>query len=1104
MSNLVGQQISHYQIMALLGTGRIGTVYQAVNLEDLSPVALKIINLPFADKPEIRLRFLQEIRALPRLDHPSIINIFEAGIDTAHDLLYLTMEFVPGRSLSSLLQQFEFNNQLMDVGDVLTVGAQIAEALGYAHQKRMFHRDIRPGVILFKPKDKPDESYNLPGRAAIGDFALQTLVEQEDEPFKPALPYSPPEVFLGREVNGRSDIYSLGVVLFQMVTGRLPFITDSQAEAARQHPYQDPPPPTTVRPDLPPAVEEAILKAMAKSPENRFRDGAEMAASLRQLSERYSQRTAVSDAQASAGYSKTALEPPEILALSQQWSADEDRVTITRDVPRSLNRQVITIGRSESNDIVLPETSITRQHAQLERTATGWQVRDLGSQNGTFLDGKPLLPDIPEPWESYQTLRIGPYFMQLQMGKGYEFKRLPFSASALPDELELRAGQTAALQVAVRNDSPNVDEFTVAVERLPAGWVTVSGQPLRLRPDEQKTVKVTLHPPLAPDILLGTHRYLVVVRSQTLEKERIAIPGTVEVLPAEEGFSLNLWPQAVVGKGNVELQVRNEGLVDKSFALTSTNSENRVRFGVWRLKETAVAAAPSAPARKKPLPASVRRISSRIPILQRLRTAPKMAFSRLQTAPRQALNRVLPGLGSLVPAINLPTSIGSPAASSARPSSAPAPPAKIDRRKYEEIIFPSALNLQLAVPAGQEERVRLSVAPRKRPLWGRRNQTLPYDLAVADRYGRGQTVSGHIEVKPRLRSSLLAIILLVLILFACSLATYGLLNRYQPAVPAAVISDNDRDGDGLSNLAEVYLHQTDPNNSDGDHDTLPDGEEIEAGLNPRLADTDGDGLEDALEIRLNTNPRLADTDGDLLADGLEVQVLNTDPLNANTLPIRPTPSNTPTPPPSATPSPVPGPTGTAVLALPATSEQTLVSLAGQDGHVIQEAGTGRLTVFDGPEIQVGEGETDARQYKGFLSFDTSAIPAGAVIETAVLRLTFSDRSGTITNLGPLQVDMAPYAGFGASANLENDDFSANATVFRIATLSGLEASGQVEGSLDESGLQLLNRQGATQFRLYFTLPNDSDGVEDWVRFWAGEAPDESVRPQLLVVYRVGP
>lgn len=1102
MSNLVGQQVSHYQIKAFLGSGRIGTVYQAIDLKDLSLVALKIIKLEFAKQPDVRRRFLEEIKSRPHLDHPGIIQVYEAGIDTQLDLLYMTMEFITGRSLTAYLQQLQFNKQRINIDEALMLIAEVAEALHYAHQQGLVHQDVRPNVILFKTDDKSDKSGLLPGHTAIGDFTLTTILEQEAELFAGSLPYLAPELFLAQGSDGRSDIYSLGIILYQLLTGRTPFSAQTAAEATRQHPYQDPPTPRSIRPDLPITIEDAVLKAIAKKPENRYQTGAEMAHALRQLADTLSTTASIPGEQPDISIVKTQPEPPDFLAIHSAWSTNEDRVTVTRDVPHSLNRQVVTVGRSESNDIVLPETSITRLHAQLERTQTGWQVRDLGSQNGTYLDGKELLPDIPEPWNSHQTLRIGPYFLHLQLGKGYDYQMLSFSMSVMPDKVEVHAGQQVALQVAIHNGGDNVDEFVLKMDRFPADWVTLPTDPIRLRPAEQTLVTVTIHPPKAVDILLGRHRYLLTVSSQTNERDKIAIPGVVMVLPAEERFSAQLLPTEIVGKGRMQLIVDNAGLMEKSFSITSPNPDNKLRLGMWQLKklpETPTSTDTKTKKGGKQRPSSsLSSISNRLPFIRRLRSAPRQALARLQTGPRQAVNRILPGLGGLIPRAKVPSGKLFKSGKKSQTPAKKTPHAFPDN--YKKLVFPDALYTQVNIPAGQEETVYLSVAPRKRPLWGRKNHLLPFEIAVSNGNGRQQTVTGQLEVKPRLRSTALTALLVLLILFACSFATYAYMLRYNPTILAMLSSPRDRDNDGLGNLAEVFVHQTNPNNPDSDNDTLSDAAEIADGLNPNRADTDGDGLDDAREQRINTNPRLADTDNDTLSDSWEVLQLGTNPLITDTLStialLHPTPSPTATSTPTSTPVPTSGASPAATI-----SELVLTSRGQEDGHIVRAEGRGQ-PVFENETLQVGEGQENDQQFKGFLSFDTANIPNEAIIETATLRLYQISSAGKTANLGDLHVDIARVSGFNDNNALEDEDFSASAAIINTITLN-LAASNEhwVTGALNETGRQALNRQGATQFRLYFTLPNNNDNLEDWVRFYAGDAA-RGMRPELIIRYKL--
>lgn len=1099
---MVGQQISHYQVKALLGQGRIGNVYQAIDLEDFSLVAIKIIHLHLAQEEGMRRRFLQEVNAIPRLEHPSIIKVHEAGIDTQENILYLTMDYLTSRSLNSYLRQLQFNGQQLALGDALIIVAQIAEALGYAHQKGLLHRDIRPTVILFRTDDKPEESGNLPGRAVIGDFALETILAAETEPFAPSLPYTSPEVFLDRAVDGRSDIYSLGILLYQLTTGRLPFTATSYAEAARQHPYQDPIPPRDSRPEMPLAVENTILKAMAKKPENRFKTGAEMAAILRNLAETLPERMSETAVAATDIFDvKTTPLPP--LMTAGQWSEDEDRVMITREIPHNLSRQVITIGRSESNDIVLSDTSITRQHAQLERTETGWQVRDLGSQNGTFIDEKPLLPDIPEEWESYQTLRAGAFFLHLQPGKGYAFQKRPFQAAITPNDITVLPGERTEIAVTILNQGTAVDEFSLSMERLPPEWITLPTTSLRLRPAERATITAYFHPPLVQDVLVGTSRYLLVINAANHPEERLAIPGVIQIIPPENIFNATLEPTLITRAGQSFLTIRNRALKEQLFTISAQNEDENVQFSVWRLRETAALNLNTPPpannngSGKKGAAPNLKSLN-KLPWTRRLATAPRNAIRKLEDRPRQALNRMMPGLGTMMPRLNLSQKASKATSDQMGKSKTSAVPTQtIDPASYEEVLFPGNLYTQVSVPGGGEEVVRLGMVARKRPLFGRANQFLPYTLRISAPGSEAQTIGGQVEMRPRLRINPAIIGILLLLLFCClgSLLIYTF--GQSTTLVAILRTPADIDNDGLSNLAELYVYDTDPHLADTDGDGLSDGSEIAQGTNPRQADTDGDGLSDYQEQLLNTNPLFTDSDGDGLSDGLEMGQLSTDPLFSNpvtiTVPSRATPTLMPSATPIALPTPVP-------TLSPSTFSETIGSLAAEDGYILEDQTLGRAPIADDIYLQVGEGDDNGRQIKAFLSFDTSDLPDDALLLSARIQLRRHNVVGQPDNLGAIHIGMAPPNGFNNNWALESEDFSAFTNYTNIASINNLYSGEWLEAGLSETGLQAINRQGHTQFRLYFTLPNNGDSVEDRISFYAADAEDSSLHPQLILDY----
>jgi len=1118
MSNLVGQQIAHYQILALLGEGRIGTVFQAIDLEKQISVALKVVSLQLTRQVAFRSRFLQEVQAIPTLEHPSIIKVHEAGADTERDILYMTMDYVTERSLLAYMQQLEFRGEKMRPGEGLLIAADVADALGYAHEKGVLHRDIRPNVILFKLEAEAKERDparstigGLPRRAVIGDFALASVLEEETEPFAPSLPYMSPEHCLKKEMDGRSDLYSLGILLYQLLTGQLPFPAETMDDAIRQHQFEDPVPPRQIRPDLPQAVEDVILKAIAKRPDDRYQTGEEMAGALRRAAVILPEAMAVSLPVDEIGSVQTLFEAPEQLALqASQWSSDEDRVTITQDVPYRLNRQIVTIGRSESNDITLPAPGVTRRHAQLERTATGWQIRDLGSKNGTFLDGLPLLPDIPEEWLSQQTLRIGPYFLQLYEGKGFSLATRPFEVLVTPDEIEIRPGQEGELQVTVLNHGTESVAFEIEVERIPAGWVTPPQDPLRVRGGQQATITIPIHPPLSSDVIPGKNRYLINVRAQKSEQEirspleEVAIPGIINVIAAQALFSMELFPTTIQGKGQLQLQVRNEGIAEATYAIVGRNPDDALRFGEWRPRGAAIeeGVPPGGPQKGRPRPGGSP--LGRLPMVRRWQSAPRTAFRRLLNAPRVALNRILPGLGSMMRLEGVGQQVTGAAGKKGRSPEAVQPSRPFDRHKFDHVVYPGHLRTRMKVAPGQQREINLSLAPRKRPWLGRHDRTHAFQIQATSVNGSGaaagqrHAVEGQVHVKPRIRAQWPVGILLLLLLLACALSAYVYTAAFNETLAKMLTTPGDIDGDGLSNLAEVYVYKSDPNLADSDHDGLSDDQEIKLNLSPRNSDSDNDGLMDGTEVALSTNPRTFDTDGDELSDSLEVRVLNTDPLTADLLPI--VLAATPTPLVQATPQPAPTPQPTPI---PSSVEVSFSSLASQDGFVGQEEAISGLAVPDGEIIQIGDDISDGRQFKGFLSFDTASIPDNAIILSAQLRLRRSGSAGLPYNLGQIHVDIAPKGGFSGDPRLEIGDFTASAANVNVATLSESSSNGTWSVALlDEASVNALDRQGVTQFRLYFTLPNDGNGDRDWINFSAGDHPTSAYHPQLIVQYEL--
>lgn len=278
-----GQQIENYRIDGVIGEGGMGAIYRATDVNLMRPVAVKVMHGELAGDPAFQGRFLQEARAAARLDHPSIVRIYHFGRESG--LLYIVMELIDGLSLGAYLRQLAQLNQVVRLEETLSLVAQAADALGYAHRQGVIHRDVKPDNILVKRLDHTERPGDPPLRAMVTDFGLAKLLETDTESqsglLMGTLPYMSPEQVLDLPIDGRSDIYSLGVVLYQLATGKLPLDIRSPERAIQAHQYDEVPAPRAVHAGVPPAVEAVILRALARRAENRYQTAEELSADLR-------------------------------------------------------------------------------------------------------------------------------------------------------------------------------------------------------------------------------------------------------------------------------------------------------------------------------------------------------------------------------------------------------------------------------------------------------------------------------------------------------------------------------------------------------------------------------------------------------------------------------------------------------------------------------------------------------------------------------------------------------------------------------------------------------------------------------------------------------
>lgn len=287
---MVGKTLKHYRIEGLLGRGGMGSVYKAFDLKLARPVAVKVLREDLVADESRRARFLQEARAAAAVSHPSIAQVYD--IDEDAGTMFIAMEYIDGRTVRELVASGE-----LDIQSAVEIAARAAEGLAKAHEAKVIHRDIKPDNIMV----------TRDGHVKILDFGLAKLLEAgetapggaADSPAERTLTmparhtaagtilgtisYMSPEQARGKALDPQSDIFSFGIVLYEMATGRLPFQGDTPIDTMHAIVYEDAAPPVSLRAGLPFELQRIIWRCLQKKPEDRYPDARELASELDRL-----------------------------------------------------------------------------------------------------------------------------------------------------------------------------------------------------------------------------------------------------------------------------------------------------------------------------------------------------------------------------------------------------------------------------------------------------------------------------------------------------------------------------------------------------------------------------------------------------------------------------------------------------------------------------------------------------------------------------------------------------------------------------------------------------------------------------------------------------
>ena len=858
MTDLIGQKIDHFRIERLLGQGGMGVVYEATDLSLNRRVALKIMHKHLAARESFQQRFVREAQNAARLKHPNIVQIHH--FFNRDGQLFLVMELLENGSLQDYMQRLRDQGRRMEQAEAVELVRQVASGLHYAHQQGMIHRDIKPANVLLTTDTDGNNPFTA-YRALIADFGLAKLLqEMQTSQTGPVgtLAYMAPEQILGGRVDARSDIYALGVILFELVLGYRPFNPQSLRDAVRAHRGGSVLTPANTPPGLPAALEEVINRCLASNPEDRYQSAHEVAHALRQFleSDEVRQRSPLPEESAPAPPPPApARMPPEeanLLTHVTNPTWPHAAPSMYPDVERSdlyghdllmisyksqqldpipIRQDIITIGRDPTNHIALQGTKseVSRHHARIERNPEGgYYIIDLNSTNGTFMGRQKLTPSVPQFWEPDKTVRIGDYWLKIDLvanrgarasrqgdGRTQPNTQNPLTEEFLTENIAVQASLTHVIveagsyndiTVAVTNRSKYVDHYALQVMGLPPEWVVLPDRQLKLLPDKQDTLTVRLHPPRSSESRAGQHRFTLRIVSVKDASVYMTIPCTLEINPFYQ-FSASLQPRLIHRDQPLILTIINEGNSTDYYTLSASDNQYALTFDL-----------PTEP---------------------------------LMVEPAQGID------------------------------------------------------------------VQIDVASRSQPIVGS-TRILPFDIQVASK-GQGagaKSVSGALQVDamiPRLVFGA-AVALGLLGCIAVTLLAIGLAGSNQNANATATAEAErtrqtaeagvDSDNDGLTDARELEL-DLDPFNPDTDGDGLLDGEEVrQYGTDPRNRDTDGDTLSDGTEAAGCTSPINPDTDGDGIPDNQDP-----DPCAGPTPTATLTSTRIPTaePPPTATPSPSPPP-----------------------------------------------------------------------------------------------------------------------------------------------------------------------------------------------------
>jgi serine/threonine protein kinase len=335
---LEGQTLGKYRVLEALGRGGMAQVYRGYHPQLDRHVAIKVLRADLVEQDEFLERFRREAHAVSGLRHANIVQVFDFDIQS--DFYYMVMELLEGDTLRARLNEYRVKKERMPLDEIACILADVLNGLGYAHSEGVIHRDIKPANIMLTKK----------GQAVLTDFGIAQILGGTQVTAAGAmmgtLNYMAPEQGLENRCDARSDIYSLGIVLYEMLTGYTPFDADTPLAILMKHLNDPLPLPSKLDPSLPPSFEQIVLKALSKDPADRYQSAAEMLTAIQNMQQGLSDET------------RGMISPPEGFAPQIVYSGDSRQRIPNRQVADEDTDPDVRPAASDANQPAIASASL--------------------------------------------------------------------------------------------------------------------------------------------------------------------------------------------------------------------------------------------------------------------------------------------------------------------------------------------------------------------------------------------------------------------------------------------------------------------------------------------------------------------------------------------------------------------------------------------------------------------------------------------------------------------------------------------------------------------------------------------------------------------------